>query len=130
MQMAKFGSYWWNLERLAPNLRPEFLDRMKSEFDQAWANGECNQRVFAPVMWQRLEIIVNNSPDTILKFVKRNKTKQNLKTSIKNRLRKAYMTIRPSYRKQVEISKLIEELETENRRLTDKIRQLEEKQNG
>ena len=130
MQMAKFGSYWWNLERLAPNLRPEFLDKMKSEFDQAWANGECNQRVFAPVMWQRLEVVVNNNPDTILKFVKRNKTKQNLKTGVKSRLRKVYMTIRPSYRKQVEISKLIEELETENRHLADKIRQLEEKQNG
>ena len=115
---------------MAPNLRPEFLDRMKSEFDQAWANGECNQRVFAPVMWQRLETIVNNDSDTILKFVKRSKTKQNLKTGVENRLRKAYMTIRPSYRKQVEISKLIEELETENRRLTDKIRQLEEKQTG
>lgn len=45
-------------------------------------------------------------------------------------LKKVYLTLRPSYKKQLEISRLIDELEQENDNLSRKVEQLKVKQNN
>lgn len=130
MQMAKFSAYWWNLERLAPELGREFLPKFQDEFKRSKEDGDCNQRLFTPGAWDNLKLVVNSDAETILKTVRRARKNKLTRQRIKNGLRKIYMKARPTYRKQVELSQLINDLELENWQLSKRIKQLEEERSN
>lgn len=131
MQMAKFGAYYWNIYRLAPNLRKDFIIRTKKEFQIARNEGTLNQSLFLNKdQWDLLNYILDHNVNSSLKYISLNGKKTSFKSNIKKILKKFYITIRPTYKKQLEISKLISELETENILLKQKIKNLERKVNS
>lgn len=131
MQMAKFGAYYWNIYRLSPDLRKGFVKKTKEEFLNARDEGSLNKSLFLNVdQWNLLNYILDHNVSSSLKYIKFNGKKDSLKLKIKKALKKAYMTIRPTYKKQLEISNLIKELENENMIMKQKIRKLERKANS
>lgn len=131
MQMAKFGAYYWNIYRLSPDLRKGFVKKTKEEFLNARDEGSLNKSLFLNVdQWNLLNYILDHNVSSSLKYIKFNGKKDSLKLKIKKALKKAYITIRPTYKKQLEISNLIKELENENMIMKQKIKKLERKANS
>ena len=58
LQVAKFGAYHWNLQRLPKKLAIEFASTIKSEFEEA----ELNKRIFPKSYWLALQLILHFSP--------------------------------------------------------------------
>ncbi len=128
MQMAKFGAYYWNIYRLAPELRRDFVSKTKEEFSAARKEGSLNQALFLNTdQWILLNYILDHSVSSSLKFIKRSGKKVRFKTKVKKALKNVYMKLNPVYKKQLEISALISELESENLLLRQKIKDLERK---
>lgn len=131
MQMAKFGAYYWNIYRLAPGLRKDFVKKAKDEFLVARDEGSLNKSLFLDAsQWNLLNYILDHNVDSSLRYIRFNGWRANFKQKAKKGLKTAYMTIRPTYKKQLEISSLIKELEDENMILKQKIKELERKTNS
>lgn len=131
MQMAKFGAYYWNIYRLAPDLRKDFVERIKDEFWSVRNEGSLNKSLFLDIdQWNLLNYILEHNISTSLRHIKFNGWKTNLKLKAKKVLKIAYMTVRPTYKKQLEISNLIKELENENMIIKQRIKELERKANS
>lgn len=74
LQVAKFGAYHWNLQRLPKKLAIEFTGAIKSEFKEA----ELNKHIFPKSYWLALQLILNFPPQlycNILSIRKRLKSK-------------------------------------------------------
>lgn len=126
MQMTKFGAYNWNLYRLAPDLRKDFIARIKEEFSKARKENTLNKSLFLnPDQWTLLNYILDHSIDESVKYVNSSNNKMSAKMRIKKGIKKIYKKINPSYRKQLEISELIKEILEENAELKEKIKLLE-----
>ena len=128
-QMAKFGSYYWNIYRLTPDLRREFVERAKTEYEAAAKEGSLNSSLFAQPQWQLLEYILAHDTDASLRYIRRTERQMKLKQALKRNLKKFWLATHPGYRKQQEIARLIGEIANENYALRQKVRELE-KQNG
>ena len=128
-QMAKFGSYYWNIYRLTPDLRREFVERAKTEYEAAAKEGSLNSSLFAQPQWQLLEYILAHDTDASLRYIRRTERQIKLKQALKRNLKKFWLATHPGYRKQQEIARLIGEIANENYALRQKVRELE-KQNG
>lgn len=59
---AQYGTYFWNLERLAPRVRHEFYERFVDDFRQLSTNGLLNKDFFDEYTWDRLQEMLND-PD-------------------------------------------------------------------
>ena len=57
---AKFRNYHWNLQRLSPDLAPEFYRTMVSELRAASAAGDLRRADFSPAHWAALQLILKN----------------------------------------------------------------------
>ena len=131
MQMAKFGAYYWNIYRLTPDLRRGFIKKVKKEFLAARNEGSLNESLFLNAdQWNLLNYILDHNVSSSLKYIKTSGKKVDLKQKIKKLLKKICLTIRPTYKKQLEISSLIQELENENMFMKQKVKELERKINS
>lgn len=131
MQMAKFGAYYWNIYRLAPDLRRGFVERTKKEFLAAYDEKTLNKSLFLNIdQWKLLNYIISHSIDSSLRHIKVAGKKASLKLKTKRIAKNIYLAIHPTYKKQLEISKLIDELENENMLMKQKIKELEKEINS
>lgn len=131
MQVAKFGAYYWNIYRLEPKLRRKFVSEVKNEYLSAQKDGMINESLFTYVgKWDLLNFIMEHDVDDSMRYIKRCKRRIKYKAKAKSMFKKIYLTLRPSYKKQLEISRLIDELEQENDNLSRKVEQLKVKQNN
>ena len=67
-QVAKFGAYHWNLQRLPKDLALEFLKLIKAEYARAKKSGLLSKSYFPFKYWAALQIIMHCSPKTYLKI--------------------------------------------------------------
>ncbi len=58
----KYGTYFWNLNRLSPNLRYEYFQTIVEEFRQAGELGELDEAVFDRNRWRDLNELLED-PD-------------------------------------------------------------------
>lgn len=122
MQMAKFGAYYWNIYRLAPELRHDFVEKAKEEFTEAQNEGSLSKAFFpGNEQWALLTYMLNHDVEQTLKYVKRTKRKNELKRKIRTKLKKAYIKINPYYRKEREQAKLISKIIYENNILKQRL---------
>lgn len=125
MQVAKFGAYYWNIYRLSPELRKEFVKRVQKEYLLAQEEGDLNESLFRYVgKWDLVKYIIDHDIDESMEYIKRAKRKNDKKIKAKKTLKKIYLKLRPAYRKQLEISRLVGELEQNNYRLSREVEQL------
>lgn len=78
LQVAKFGAYHWNLQRLPKRLAIEFAETIKKEFSAAQKKGLLQKEYFPRYYWLALQLILNFSPQfycSILSIRKRLKAK-------------------------------------------------------
>lgn len=126
MQMAKFGAYYWNIYRLSPNLRKDFLEKAKEEFLIAENEHTLNESLFLDKeQWHLLNRILNDNVEKTLRYIRVSDSRIKVKKILRMAAKRCLYFIRPSYKKQKEISKLIDELSAENVALRQKIRSLE-----
>lgn len=126
-QAAKFGGYYWNILRLAPELRREFVIRTQKEFRDANAENSLNVAYFPKDRWLLLQYLLTHDTESSLRHIKFISRQIQFKQAIKLGLKKAFISLRPSYRKQLEMSRAIAEIANESYALKQKIRELEEK---
>lgn len=127
MEATKFGAYYWNIYRLAPELRKDFVKRAKEEYTRARDNNLLDQTLFLDEnQWDLLCYMLDNSVDNTLVYIQKHPKDPTPKINLKSFLRKAFTKLNPYYRKQLEISKLITRLEAENKSLKERIERLEE----
>lgn len=62
LQVAKFGAYHWNLQRLPKKLAIEFAETIKKEFSAAQKKGLLQKEYFPRHYWLALQIILHFSP--------------------------------------------------------------------
>ncbi len=54
----RYDTYLWNYDRLAPEFRPAFLDRMRSDFMAEDKAGYADPTLFAPGAWRHRAFII------------------------------------------------------------------------
>jgi glycosyltransferase involved in cell wall biosynthesis len=64
MQARRFESYRWNLERLDPEVRPEFFDHALSEYRMASDRGLLKREYFTKKNWQAVHELIDR-PDAL-----------------------------------------------------------------
>ena len=74
-----------------------------------------------------MQFLLTHDTDTCLRHIKVVDRQTRIKQGVKQGLKKAWITLRPGYRKQLETSRLISEIANETYALKQKIRELEEK---
>lgn len=62
LQVAKFGAYHWNLQRLPKKLAIEFAKTIKEEFSVAQKKGLLQKEYFPKHYWLALQLILHFSP--------------------------------------------------------------------
>ncbi len=95
MYVCKWGAYVWNIDRLAPKLAKQFIERMREEY----ANVELDRSYFNDIQWQSMQNILHHSATTYL--LKHNLKKQRLNLKIK--FSNFNKRLRPAYRRQIAI---------------------------
>ncbi len=118
MQATKATAYYWNIFRLSPQLLPEFLVKAKEEYIAADKQGILLQEYFGdPKFWDLAQRLVHQSPRQIMRFVRHKKARQSVRKVVK----RLYILTHPSYKKQYEISKTLDELEAQFNMLNQQI---------
>lgn len=122
MQMVKFGSYYWNIYRLAPELRHDFVEKAKEEFMAAQREGSLSKAFFpGSEHWAMLTYMLGHSVEQTLRYIKRTEKRNKLKSRIRTRLKETYIKINPYYRKEREQAKLISKIIYENNILKQRL---------
>ena len=78
LQVAKFGAYHWNLQRLPKTLAVKFAKTIKAEFKTTKESGLLQKKYFPNHYWIALQLILHFSPQfycSILSIRKRLKAK-------------------------------------------------------
>lgn len=78
LQVAKFGAYHWNLQRLPKTLAVKFAKTIKAEFKTTKESGLLQKKYFPSHYWIALQLILHFSPQfycSILSIRKRLKAK-------------------------------------------------------
>ena len=78
LQVAKFGAYHWNLQRLPKTLAVKFAKTIKAEFKTTKESGLLQKKYFPSHYWLALQLILNFPPQlycNILSIRKRLKSK-------------------------------------------------------
>ncbi len=69
IQVAKFGAFHWNLQRLPKDLAQEFIVTIKNEFSKAKDEGLLHKEYFPKKYWLALQMILKSSPKTSAKVL-------------------------------------------------------------
>lgn len=112
METAKFGAYYWNLLRLLPKLLPEFVAKVKEEYTAANDQNLLSQDYFDPYKWSLLQYILSHSTAQSVRHIRFTKFNHKLRAKLRSSAKNLYLKTHPVYRKQQEISALIDKLET------------------
>ncbi len=122
VEAAKFGAYYWNICRLSRKLLPDFIAKIKEEY-QAVSQDDLLVRSYFPIaaQWNLLQFMLSHSVRrTILKI-----RWQRFCASLREFIKKIWLKTHPIYRKQRLISELISELYAETDLLETKLNQLQ-----
>jgi len=122
MEAAKFGAYYWNIGRLSRKLLPDFVAQIKQEYQEASQQGLLIRSYFPiDVQWDLLQFMLKHSVRRTIHKVKR----QYLRASLRNTLKQIWIKTHPIYRKQKQISELINEINAEIDLTATKLDQLQ-----
>ena len=131
MQTAKFGAYYWNIYRLKPELRDEFVEKAKEEFTKADQEGMIDKSLFLDNnQWNLLRYMIEHDMPATMKYINTTKNKVSFMSRVKGKIYRETLRFRPTYRKQLEISRLIDDLATENEKLRQRVQDLEKAVRG
>lgn len=123
LQAAKFGAYYWNIYRLKAKFLPEFLQKIKTEYQEAQSNGWLMREFFeGKPQWELLDYLLKHSVGRTAWHVRLSKIGLKLRESTK----RLWIGTHPTYQKQKLISELITELGAENDLLKTRLKFLEE----
>lgn len=122
--VAKLGAYVWNIERLIPKYLPDFVEKAQEDLrrvediDQIIDNTDLHnsQKTF-------MKKIVHQSPKQVTNYTRVRK----IKKKIRSTARKAWIATHPSYKKQQQISELVNDLFSDIDLLELKLKTLEKK---
>lgn len=120
MEVSKFGAYCWNFFRLKTKLLPEFINQVRTEYQQAARDNLLIESYFEPYKWKFLQTILHKGNFAVICHIKRITSKQKFRQIGK----KILMRIRPMYRKQFELAQVIRDLDIQNTLLEIKIARL------
>lgn len=124
LQAARFGAYYWNIYRLKPNLLPEFLTRIKQEYQTAEQAGLLIRSYFeGKPQWDLIQYLLHHSIKRTIWHVRLEK----IRLALRAKLKALWIKTHPIYRKQQQISELISELYAENDLIETKLHQIKEK---
>lgn len=122
MEAAKFGAYYWNIGRLSRKLLPDFVAKIKQEYQEADQQGLLIRSYFPiDTQWDLLQFMLKHSVRRTISKVRR----QHLRASLHNTLKQIWIKTHPIYRKQKQISELINEINAEIDLTTTKLSQLQ-----
>ncbi len=122
MQASKFGAYYWNICRLSAKFLPEFITKIKSEYQIANTKNLLIRDFFPiPAQWNLLQYLLTHSVRRTIWKIRL----QRMRASIRGFLRFAWIKTHPVYRKQKALSELISELYAETDLLETKLNQLQ-----
>lgn len=125
MEIAKFGAYHWNINRLSPKLLPGFLKKVKEEYSEARAQDLLVEEYSAgPEQWKLMNAIIDHSAFYAMAYAYWLK----MRTAGVTGLKKLWKLTHPSFRKQQELTELIVELQNESDMLERKLNELEERE--
>lgn len=99
MEFAKFGAYYWNIERLTWKLAKDFLLVIKKEYIDAEKKNLLHKEFFDPKKWKMLHLIMN-TPITLSLIIIRSLS---FMRRAKKTISSIHKKLRPSYRKQLTI---------------------------
>ncbi len=121
VQGTKFGAYFWNIFRLAPNLLPEFIEKVKPEYLAAREDGLLYEHFFnSKDQWNLMNYILDHSTRETISYIRRLDRKMRRRKLVK----KLWLKTHPNYRKQKELSLLIKESFAENATLRAEFEEL------
>lgn len=123
MQGTKFGAYFWNIYRLTPKLLPEFLEAVKSEYQEAKEAGLLYENFFNDAeQWGLMNYLLNHSIAQTVNYIRVGRIRHKTREVVK----KIWLKTHPSYRKQKELSMLIKEAYAQNAVLEAKLNAMKE----
>ncbi len=131
MQMAKFGAYYWNINRLSEELREGFIERVKDEYEVAEKEGTLNESLFLDKnQWNLLRYILEHTPKDSVKYtIELSQAAPSPRRNVRSVIKKVALKCFPHYRKQKEATQLVDELEAKIRNLQQRIKELEKQAN-
>lgn len=78
----KHDAYEWNLKRVSPDLKGEFLDRYASEFIAARDAGMLVSRLFTKRKWERLNRVMDNRDSVLIEAQLGDASRHSTKVSV------------------------------------------------
>lgn len=127
MQATKATAYYWNIFRLSGKLLPDFLEKAKAEYAAARADGTLIHEYFGDdKFWYLTQRIIDQSPWRVINYVRFQKCKAKLRSLVK----KLYILTHPSYTKQLEISRALDEFDAQLDLLSQRVNVLAEQTGG
>jgi hypothetical protein len=121
MEYAKFGAYYWNLDRLPKKLAKEFLSAMRDDFTRADEQGLLDLNIFDPFKKRILEIILYR-PSHFFPARRAHRIAKLPKRAIKKVLR----AVSPGYRQRQHLVHLNQVIAEQNAYLKNDLRIIEE----
>ncbi len=123
MQATKATAYYWNAFRLSPKLLPDFIIKAKEEYLAAREQGILLHEYFGDeIFWDFINVVVTKKPSQTIRYIRRKK----LKSKLRSALKKVYKSMHPSFKKQYEISRLLDEYEAQFNMLNQRVKLLTE----
>jgi glycosyltransferase involved in cell wall biosynthesis len=120
MEWCKFNTYYWNINRLTTDKAKEFMVVFSEQFNQAERDGVLDWELFDDYDSKLLGKIMKH-PGTF--FVARIPAR--LARKAKGLMARAFHKVSPSYRQQMHIAELQDEIVRQNERLAEKLSDLE-----
>jgi hypothetical protein len=80
--------------------------------------------------WNLLRDMVEHDMPATMKYINTTKNKVSFMSRVKGKIYRETLRFRPTYRKQLEISRLIDDLATENEKLRQRVQDLEKTVRG
>lgn len=122
MQAAKFGAYYWNMDRLKRKLLPDFLKAVKTEYQEAAKEGLLHKEYFVNKgQWELLQYILKHAIWRSVWHIEFSKIGHKIREICKT----VWIKSHPTYRKQKKIAETIAELNAECDLIATKLNNLE-----
>ncbi len=122
VEAAKFGAYYWNICRLSRKLLPEFIAKVKEEYQRVNQDGLLIRSYFPiATQWNLLQFMLKHSVRRTIHKVQRQRFMAKSREVIKG----IWIKTHPNYRKQRLISELISEIYAETDLIETKLNQLQ-----
>ena len=68
MNLLKLGTYRWNFNRIAPEFRKDFAQRMAEEYKDARTKGTLDEGYFDPYSWEQLNLLMDDFDEFLARY--------------------------------------------------------------